>query len=78
MTMRPIAERLHAAIKEVERLALSLESEGNAKVCQCGGNARTVDSRPVGFTVRRRRVCETCGRKWTTREARVGPDDEES
>jgi transcriptional regulator NrdR family protein len=40
-------------------------------VCdKCGGDSMTHDSRPVGNTMRRRRVCRACGFRWTTVEVR--------
>jgi transcriptional regulator NrdR family protein len=39
-----------------------------ASECTCGGDSKVVDSRPSHDTVRRRRVCLECGRKWTTYE----------
>lgn len=31
-------------------------------------NGHVVDSRPVSYGVRRRRVCDACGNRWTTQE----------
>jgi transcriptional regulator NrdR family protein len=36
--------------------------------CDCGGDSRVVDSRPANDSIRRRRKCLACGRRWTTWE----------
>lgn len=35
---------------------------------KCSGETRTVDSRPAGDRIRRRRVCQGCGHRFTTFE----------
>ena len=44
-----------------------------AVVCHCGGESGVLDSRVIGNTKRRRRVCQSCGSRWTTKEVVVGP-----
>lgn len=39
--------------------------------CECGGKSSIVDSREIGKTITRRRVCASCGQRWTTKEVRV-------
>lgn len=40
----------------------------SAKYCICGGNMVVVETRDRGYGVYRRRQCDCCGRKLTTRE----------
>ena len=43
----------------------------------CGNEkSKTIDSRPVGKTVRRRRRCPRCETRWTTFEIAMPMDDE--
>jgi hypothetical protein len=39
--------------------------------CECGGHMRVIDVRDAGDWVRRRRECEECGERITTRETIV-------
>lgn len=42
--------------------------------CQkCNGETRVTDSRPVNHTIRRRRVCMSCGFRVTTWESTINP-----
>jgi hypothetical protein len=46
---------------------------------RCGhGETDVVDSRPQGGMVRRRRRCQSCCERFTTREVIVGPEDDHS
>lgn len=37
--------------------------------CKCGSyNIKVIDTRPNGDTIRRRRECRNCLRRWTTHE----------
>jgi transcriptional regulator NrdR family protein len=36
--------------------------------CSCGGDTRVVDSRIIGASLRRRRLCMECGKRFSTLE----------
>lgn len=39
--------------------------------CTCGGSGYVVDTRTIGSVKCRRRMCDTCGARWSTQEVRV-------
>jgi transcriptional regulator NrdR family protein len=39
-------------------------------ICRCGGTTTVIDSRAHGTSIRRRRRCDQCGERWSTREIR--------
>lgn len=39
--------------------------------CSCGGDTRVVDSRPQETSLRRRRLCVQCGRRFSTLESEL-------
>ena len=42
-----------------------------SRICiRCGGHSTTVDSRPKGDLIKRRRKCLDCDGRWTTYELR--------
>lgn len=42
---------------------------------ECGADTRVVETAPYPNRVRRRRECEACGHRFTTREGPVVPDE---
>lgn len=44
----------------------------SAKYCKCGGNMIVLETRDCGDYIRRRRECDCCGKRITTKEKYEG------